>query len=254
VAPSILLPKGGGSVATVVNGLQGVNDFVVDSTNVYWTEYDVVSGNGAIKTVAKTGGAVTVLATGTPPGLNGDVFDPGPIAVDSTYVYWMDMNSTLRRVPKTGGTAVETSVGGLGAQRMVIDAGSVYLYGITGGQTPATSRTVFRYPLSGGSVQVLATGSEMAVFGNVALDDTNFYGANWDGAPNGDVFEVPIGGGAPIFVVTHLNNPRNFAIDTSNIFYSGNITNPGATGVFKVSKTGGTPTLYGVPKVAVPRF
>jgi hypothetical protein len=229
------IAKAGGSVTTVVSGLQAVNDFVVDDSNVYWTEVDIASGSGAIKTVPKTGGAVTVLAVGTPPGFNGDVFTPDGIAVDSTFVYWQDINPPLRRVPKMGGLAVELP--SLGGHRMVIDAGFTYVYGVSGPR-------VARYPLSGGSVQVLANWSGIYADGDIWVDDKYVYGENLADAPNGSVFEVPIGGGSPIFVVQNLKFPHSIAIDSSYIYYVGQAANPGPGGVYKVPKAGGSPTAY----------
>jgi hypothetical protein len=238
------IAKTGGSVTTVVSGLQAVNDFVVDDSNIYWTEEDIASGAGAIKTVPKTGGAVTVLATGTQPGLNGDVFTPDGIAVDSTFVYWQDINPPLRRVPKMGGAAVELGKLG-GAHRMVIDAGFAYIYGAGGSG-------IARYPLSGGSVQVLASGSGMNVDGNIAVDDKYVYGENSANGPHGNVFEVPIGGGAAIFVVQNLRSP-SIAIDGSYIYYVGEAY-AGQSAVSKVPKMGGVSTAYPncVPQNPVP--
>lgn len=227
------IPKKGGQVMVLASGLSGVNDIELDSTNVYWTEYDINSnsGNGAIKTVAKTGGAITVLATGTPPGVNGDVSFPAALAVDSTFVYWHDINPGIRRVPKTGGTVVELAGSPLGAERMTFDAAGTNLYFDTGSM-PGQGTTVGRWAPSGGPVQVLASGVGSNVVGGIALDGNFFYGVSTD-APNGNVFEVPIGGGAPIYVVQNLYNPHNVAIDASNIYYA-----PGTGGVFKVPKTG----------------
>jgi hypothetical protein len=235
--------KTGGSVTTVVSGLQGVNSIAVDDSNVYWTEYDIVQGNGAIKTVPKTGGPVTVLATGTPFGFNGDVFAPGAIALDSTFVYWSDINPTLRRVLKTGGGAAELAT--FGGARMVVDAGFSYIYGVTGASTGAVGpTTVARYPLSGGSVEVLAMGTGMSVDGDIWVDNKYLYGQSYGNAPDGDVFEVPIGGGAPIFVVKGLNTPHSIAIDNTYIYYAAPGVTPGPGGVMRVPKTGGAPTAY----------
>ena len=56
----------------------------------------------------------------------------------------------------------------LGAHRMVIDAGFTYIYGVSGSG-------IARYPLSGGSVQVLATwpGPGTYVDGEMWVDDKN---------------------------------------------------------------------------------
>lgn len=234
------IPKNGGQVMVVASGLSGVNDIELDATNVYWTEFDIMAGNGAIKTAVKTGGTITVLATGTPPnGSNCDVFFPIGLAVDSTYVYWSDQCFDIRRVPKAGGTVVESGSPGSfpGVQRMAFDAAGTYLYFGTGSM-PGSGEGVGRWPLSG-PPQMLATGVGSNVVGGMALDSNFFYGASIDSTPNGNVFEVPIGGGAPIYVVPNLSDPQNVAIDTSNIYYA-----PSTGGVWKLPKTGGTPTEY----------
>ena len=54
---------------------------VVDSQNVYWTNYGKSSADGSVVEVALTGGAPVTLASGQP--------SPGGIAVDATSVYWI---------------------------------------------------------------------------------------------------------------------------------------------------------------------
>jgi hypothetical protein len=93
-------------------------------------------------------------------------------------------------------------------------------------------------------VEVLAMGTGMSVDGDIWVDNQYLYGQSYANAPDGDVFEVPIGGGAPIFVVTNLDHIHTIAIDNNYIYYSSPVVSPGPGAVMRVAKSGGAPTAY----------
>jgi sugar lactone lactonase YvrE len=84
------------TVSTLQSGLTSVLRIAADTNKLYWTD----PVGGTIRSLPKSGGTSTVLATHT-----GN--SPSGIAVDSTYVYWTQMVNSgyLMRVPVNGGTA-----------------------------------------------------------------------------------------------------------------------------------------------------
>lgn len=81
-----------GAVTTLASSLGYPSFLAIDEQSTYWVE----SGDNAIKSQPKTGGALTTLATGQKVG-------GGFIAVDATYVYWAnELTGEVVRVDKMG--------------------------------------------------------------------------------------------------------------------------------------------------------
>jgi hypothetical protein len=125
--------KNGGAVTHLADSIG--TGIAVDSKNVYWTEYGV---GGAVKKVALTGGSEVTIATadfansiavdstsvyypdgglikkigidgGTVTSLTSEHHGVYVLAIDSTYVYWiesLDWGAALKKVSKEGGTIV----------------------------------------------------------------------------------------------------------------------------------------------------
>ena len=73
----------GGSLTTIASGENEPYDIVADGANVYWTTL------GEVKKASVDGGPATAIYK-VPPLYTGAAswVGPGPIAVDSTSVYW----------------------------------------------------------------------------------------------------------------------------------------------------------------------
>ncbi len=229
------VPKTGGSVTVLASGLGAVNQIAVDDANVYWTEFVIANGNGSIKSVPKNGGSVSVLATGTPSGSIYDVFVPGGITLDASYVYWGEGvgGGAIRRVAKTGGQVVDIGRGQGSVAWVVLDSVQAYFYYFDA-MVPAN---VFRLPFAGGIPQSLALMVGTNVVGGLALDANFVY---WvDLVQAGSVFKVPTTGGSPTYLVTNLANPHNVAIDASYVYYP---VQGGAHSTYKLPKAGGSAT------------
>jgi hypothetical protein len=83
----------------IASGLSSPSGIALDAANVYWTDL----GAGTVRSVAKTGGTVTVLASG-------QGHPEGPV-VDDTYIYWSN---------NIGGAVMRTRKDGTGAPAVVV--------------------------------------------------------------------------------------------------------------------------------------
>jgi hypothetical protein len=87
------VPLGGGAPTTLAEG-QTPSAMALDSSNVYWTNYNNDEPGGTVVRVPISGGNVIVLASGLRTAFG--------IAVDATNVYWTS-NFAVMSMPKEGG-------------------------------------------------------------------------------------------------------------------------------------------------------
>lgn len=139
------VPKAGGKLATLAEGLARPGALAVDDTSVY------VGAQGALVKVPKSGGPATKLATGL--GL------VTGLALDATHVTFVDFTteSTLARVAKAGGPVerLQTVPGLVG--HFAQDDASIYF---------VASHQLVRLPRSGGvraAMNVTVEGDARAV-------------------------------------------------------------------------------------------
>ncbi len=193
----------------------------LDSTYVYFTS----SGSGTVSKAAKSGGPVTVLAS----GLDG----PWGIAVDSDAVYWVAIGSGVQKVGLNGGS-VTTLWSGYAGPYIAIDAGNVYWV--------SNNNSLMKTPKSGGAT-TLQTDSWMA---GIGVDSTSVY---WVGGNPGTVKKasssVPGGAVSTLGQSLSLFNPTDLVVDSSNVYWGGGNTacTAGGGGVAKVGINGGAVTL-----------
>jgi hypothetical protein len=192
------VPMAGGSVTTVAASAgggyptQSWHCMAVDSTNLYFTNFDieyvfkvpkaggsvtnltpspqtdpgvpmaiVVSGSnlfwntqtGGVMQMPTSGGGITSLPTGT---------TGSSIAVDGSYVYYIS-GGALKRLPLTGSTPV-TLVASGAVGPLVIDTNNVYYLG---------SSTVMMVAKTGGSTTTVASGQSSMK--DIGVDGTSVY-------------------------------------------------------------------------------
>ncbi len=107
----------GGCMTTIFTADNRTEALVVDSTNLYWTDY----GEGAVMKAPLAGGASTTLASGQI--FQGFPGDYGTLAVDATNVYWTSALAVMS-VPISGGSA--TTLYGSGGGAIAADGMNVY--------------------------------------------------------------------------------------------------------------------------------
>jgi hypothetical protein len=106
---------------------------VVDDDTVYWTDI----GDGSVRSIPKSNGAVTVIAQGQQ--------QPKRLAVDGTYVYWSNfLGAAIMRARKDGSGSPELVSAASEPWGLVVDQSDVYW-------VDAGTITIRKAPIGGGS-------------------------------------------------------------------------------------------------------
>jgi hypothetical protein len=156
-----MVGKNGGTTIEVVSALltNGAYKLATDADSVYWTEYGV---GGNVKKSIFGSGMVTTL-------VSQEDF-AGPIAVDSTDVYWLG-GGALKKIDKNGGTVTVLATGP--GYSLALDDTNVYwIASINGFPNSAEVRKVGK---NGGLVTTLAKIANINNFYGIAVDGTNIY-------------------------------------------------------------------------------
>jgi len=179
----------------------------LDDRYVYFAVYGDAAGHGAIRRVAKAGGAVTTLADGE--------FVPGSLAVDATRVYWTSndpdhsSSGAIRAVAKDGGQPVSLASGLSSARALTADAANLYF---------ATDKSIVALSKAGGVPWPLATATCVQAS---ASDATNIYWTeNCVLFPPQGIFAVSKLGGIPVVVSTDA--PGALGADGAFVYWVGN--------------------------------
>ena len=255
---------------------------LTDNDAVYWFDFDAGQGSlgGALNSVPKNGGSVTVLVTGL-----GSVNE---FALDETHLYWTETGAggegAVKRISKMGGT-VDILAAGVPAgsdfdvfapQGLALDTEFVYWGEEVGGaairRVPKAGGTVvdigrgqnfkptsivvdasfiyiaeanfagriLRIPLGGGSINTLASGFSNPI--SLMLDGDLLYWVEL--SDPGSIFTMAITGGA-ISNLASISNAHNIALDATSLYYdTGPLGNePGNRTISKLPKGGGLPVV-----------
>jgi hypothetical protein len=199
---------GGGGPTVVAMALTNPRGIAVDANNIYYDTASYGPVNGAIWSCAIAGcnGSPTKLA---PAGV------PFGVAVDATYVYWVDNDDgTIHRTLKAGGGAnavlYDAGDGLIGEpEHCAVDNVALYVTDQFG--------DVFREPIGGGEPTQMAPGMLGGVWPVVVDSNRVYYGTP------GSVVALSksaTDGGTPL--ATNIQDPDGLALDpnTSRIYWS----------------------------------
>jgi len=176
----------------------------LDDSYVYFAVYGDDAAHGAIRRVAKTGGAVTTLADGE--------FVPGSLAVDATRVYWtandpsQSLSGAIRAVKKTGGTPVSLASGLSSARALTSDATTLYF---------ATDKSIVGLSKAGGVPWPIAAAT--CVQASASDSTTIYWTENCVLFPPQGIFAVSKLGGLPVVVSTDA--PGTLGADGAFVYW-----------------------------------
>lgn len=219
------VPKRGGAEETLASGQDGLYEFDINDTHVFF-----MSTYG-VRRVAKTGGTVQDLIKTT---------EVRYIRVVGEDLYWSGWNSSsspssLHRaaLDGTGDTAIVKDK--LGIETIDRD-GDLLFYGENGQQDSSGPGSVHALDVSSGQDNALVNQKCR----RLAVDATTVYFLDYY-SPT--VWSVPRNGGASQVLASSMNNTfaGDIVVDDRFVYWS--VDNTGATGgVLRVAKTGGTVT------------
>ena len=193
---AMAVPKAGGTTRAIASttgyvGPEQEDPIAVDDTSVYFAANEATLANGTIVSAPKSGGSVTVLATGQ--------WNINTLLVDSTNVYWSSTNGdsifgAVSSCLKTGGPTDALVVGMTsgadvaGFFAIALDAGYVYV------PEPAA---VARIPKGGGAVELITTTQSLQdnVQTGIAVDSSHVYWVETPGEAS--VIHVATAAGGP---------------------------------------------------------
>jgi hypothetical protein len=156
------VPLGGGAVTTI-GTTDGVSPsgLAVSGDAAFWTNTGSFGSNAGVLRVPVSSGTVSNLLVAHHPGFRA-------IAADSSFVYVVDTNETIQRIPRAGGTPTILASGQPVNGALAVDATSVYWAGGEDGLSHVVS-----VPIGGGELTTLASGT--TVSGAIAVDATSVY-------------------------------------------------------------------------------
>jgi hypothetical protein len=219
---------------------------ISDGTSVFFVTGGTVAsereGTNNIKRVDLQDGTVSVLVAG------GKTTPRPALALDEQHLYWTDGGRILR-VPKSGGesTVVAANARTLPSE-LAVDDRNIYWLAWTGEGT--RPQPVMAAPKSGGDARQIAPPQYGA--NGICLEGAFLFWA----APAG-IHRVAKDGGEPTIIYPSPKDKGatvGLGLDTENFYYAQLRESRGHSGLMKLPRNGGTPTLLAAPMVSVREF
>jgi hypothetical protein len=210
-------PIGGGPSTNLAVASVPIVALAIESQDMYWVE-NVFAENplGAIRRVSLSGGSPVTLVSGVSSG--GDTFAINDTsifytqAVFSTDIGGGHVDHALRKVPLTGGSAVDLAELTFVPGKLAADNTTVYWLDSTG---------VYSLPVAGGTPVCLAISNDAAVDLLVREDDlvwsSKFY---FEDLSTGVIRSVPKTGGAVTVLYRGPDAPQRLFRDSSQIYFT----------------------------------
>jgi hypothetical protein len=236
------VPLVGGKVDVLaVGSFLSAGTIAHDEHAVFWTTIDaqnsvpasaLPAAGATLRTVAKTGGNPTLLAS--LPGW------PTEIALDDAHAYVITssrnkLHGQIVRAPKRGGAAELMWAGFAGLSGLHVDATSVYF---------TTPEGLYRAPKNGGTPTLILAGERMAI--RLAGDSQNLYFFSKTSGGQMGLFKLSKSGGQPVKLAASVQSNMSIALSSYAVYFfqeskasfAGGIT---AYALRRVAKTGGDP-------------
>jgi hypothetical protein len=191
----------------------------VDGASVYWLTNLTIpveagfTGLGALMTAPNDGGLPVALVSGDlVGGVTYSILGNG-LAVDSTYAFWTNNDSTgpsntLLKASVAGGTPVTLATSlQYPAHAVVVHSPDVYW---------ANGDSIMRVPIEGGTPVPIVTGLTAVggiAVGGIAVDASSVYWTNW--VDVGSVMKVPLAGGSPTTLAAGIARPVELVVNAT---------------------------------------
>jgi len=186
----------------------GYAGLVLDSSNVYWTNY---TNPGSTMFLPKAGGSATTVDSGDK--------SPSGLIVQGGSIYWAVLTDNVIKTAPIAGGAATVFASGQKAPRSGIAADATNLYWITEGDFP---NHLVKAPLAGGPPALVAVPpGDASTPQSLVVDATHAYFINPSTSGCGVAkVELATGAVATIPLGRSIGCPTNLAADAANLYYT----------------------------------